>query len=189
MPALVFLILLPPLFEAALVGAIYVQARMDQTRRVDAIVVLGTTQYNGVPSPTLRARLDRAVALFEAGIAPTVIVTGGKMPGDVYTEAESGEMYLVEAGVPAGAIVLEDQGRDSWQSMNGVAGILAARDIDRVLLVSDGFHLLRLKVMARDLGFTAYATASTGSPISGGQEFGYAVREALAITAFIFGRR
>ena len=189
LPVLVFLILAGPILELALVGAIYVQARTDQTRPVDAIVVLGTTQYNGVPSPTLQARLDQAVELYRSGVAGTIIVTGGGRPGDVYTEAESGQMYLVEAGVPKQAIVLENAGADSWESMNSVAGILAARNLHSILLVSDGFHLLRLKVMARDLGVTAYATASRGSPISGSQEFGYVIREALAITAFVFGRR
>ena len=189
MPLLALAILTGPLLELALVGAIYVQARTDQARPVDAIVVLGTTQYNGVPSRTLRARLDRALELYEDGLAATVIVTGGSLPGDVYTEAESGQMYLVEAGVPEDAIVLENEGSDSWESMNGVAGILAARDLESILIVSDGFHLLRLKVMARDLGITAYSTAASGSPIAGGQEFSYVVREALAITAFLFGRR
>lgn len=188
-PLLVFTILVGPVIELALVGAIYVQARTDQARPVDAIVVLGTTQYNGVPSRTLRARLDRALELYEGGLAPTVIVTGGSLPGDVYTEAESGRMYLVEAGVPEDAIVLENEGSDSWESMNGVAGILAARDLDSILIVSDGFHLLRLKMMARELGITAYSTAAADSPIAGGQEFSYVVREALAITAFVFGRR
>ena len=189
LPVLVFLLLAGPVLELALIGAIYVQSRTDQARPVDAIVVLGTTQYNGVPSPTLQARLDRAVELYRDGIAPLIVVTGGNLPGDVYTEAEAGQMYLVEKGVPEEVILLENQGNDSWQSMNGVAGILAARNLDRILLVSDGFHLLRLKMMAGDLGLTAYATASTGSPIAGGEEFGYVVREALAITAFVFGRR
>ncbi len=186
---LVFLLLAGPVLELALVGAIYVQARTDQARPVEAIVVLGTTQYNGVPSETLRARLDRAVDLYRDGIAPLIIVTGGNLPGDVYTEAETGQMYLVSAGVPERAILLENEGSSSWQSMNGVAGILAARNLDRILLVSDGFHLLRLKMMARDLGLTAYATASTDSPIRGGEEFAYVVREALGITAFVLGRR
>lgn len=189
LPVLVFLLLAGPILELALVGAIYVQARTDQARPVDAIVVLGTTQYNGVPSPTLQARLDRAVELYRDGIAPLIVVTGGNLPGDVYTEAETGQIYLVEAGVPERAILLENAGNDSWQSMNGVAGILAARNLDRILLVSDGFHLLRLKMMARDLGLTAYATASKDSPIAGSEEFGYVVREAFAITAFVLGRR
>lgn len=187
-PILVFLVLLGPLLELALVGAIYVQARIDQSRPVDAIVVLGTTQYNGRPSPTLQARLDRTIELYRENLAKTIIVTGGSMPGDAYTEAESGEMYLVNAGIPRQAIVLENEGRNSWQSMNGVAGILAARDLQSILIVSDGFHLLRLKMMARELGITAYSTASVGSPIRGGQEFGYVVREAVAITALLFGR-
>ena len=187
-PVLVFLVLLGPVLELALIGAIYVQARTEQARPVDAIVVLGTAQYNGRPSPTFQARLDRALALYRQGLAATIIVTGGSQPGDAYTEAESGQMFLTDAGVPSGAIVLENEGRDSWQSMNGVAGILAARHLGSILIVSDGFHLLRLKMMARELGITAYSTASD-SPIRGGEEFGYVVREALAITAFVLGQR
>ncbi len=186
---LILLLLAPPVLGLALIGAIYVQARMDQTRAVDAIVVLGTTQYNGVPQAVLRARLERALVLYRDGIAPTIIVTGGGQPGDTYTEAESSQMYLVEAGIPEDAIVLENEGRDSWQSMVGVRDITEARGLDRILIVSDGFHLLRLKVMAARLGLTAFATAATDSPIAGGQEFGYVVREALAIVAFGLGRR
>jgi uncharacterized SAM-binding protein YcdF (DUF218 family) len=186
---LTFALLAPPVLGMALVGAIYIQARLDQTRPVGALVVLGTTQYNGVPQAVLRARLDRALQLYRDGVAQTVIVTGGGQPGDVFTEAEASRDYLIEAGVPERAILLENEGRDSWQSMEAVAGIVRERDIGSVLLVSDGFHLLRLKVMADALGMRAYATAARDSPIRGGQEFGYAVREAFAIAAFVVGHR
>ena len=189
MPVLIFLVLVVPVFEGTLIGAIYYQARADQRRPVDAIVILGTTQYNGVPSPTLRARLQTGLSLYRNGYAKTIIVTGGGQPGDAYTEAESGRMWLADQGVPPSAILLENSGRNTWQSMSAIPGLLAARKLHSVLLVSDGFHLLRLKLMARTLGITAYATPAAGSPITGSSEFGYVVREAAAITAFLFGRR
>ena len=183
--------LAPPLLGASLVVAVYRQARTDQTRPVDAIVVLGTAQFNGRPGPVLRARLDRALAVYEAGYAPVVVVTGGKRQGDAFTEAEASRDYLIERGVPPAAILMENEGRDSWQSMRAVARIAADRDLARVLLVSDGFHLFRLKKMAHDLGLTAYATAAEDSPIrSGGPaEFSYAVREAAGVLVYLWQTR
>jgi uncharacterized SAM-binding protein YcdF (DUF218 family) len=188
---LTFALIAPPALGLALVGAVYRQARTDQTRPVEAIVVLGTAQFNGRPGPVLRARLERALELYEAGMAPLIVVTGGRAPGDQFTEAEAGEAWLLERGVPAGAILLENEGRDSWQSMRGVAALLNERRLDRVLLVSDGFHLLRLKLMARDLGLDAYASPTTDSPIrqGSGNEFSYMVREAAGIVGHLFDRR
>lgn len=189
MAILILLILVPPVFGAALIGAIYWQARTDQTQTVDAIVVLGTAQYNGRPSPVLKARLDRALSVYNAGAAPLVIVTGGRQPGDAFTEAEAGRNYLIEHGVPEDAILMENQGTDSWESMSGVATMLKAQGLKRVLIVSDGFHLFRLKLMARDLGLDAYASAATDSPIQGSQEFSYVLREAAGVTLHLLGRR
>lgn len=184
-------VLAPPLLGASLVAAIYWQARTDQTRAVDAIVVLGTAQYNGRPSPVLRARLDRALAAYEAGSAPLIVVTGGRNPGDAFTEAEASRDYLLEQGVPEDALLLENQGRDSWQSMRRVRTLLGARDLSQVLLVSDGFHLFRLKLMARDLGLEPYGTPATRSPIrqGGGTEFGYVLREAAGVVAHVWQTR
>ena len=164
------------------------QARTDETRPVEAIVVMGTAQYNGRPSPVLRARLDRVVELWDEGIAPLVVVTGGKQEGDAFTEAEASHDYLVERGIPDDAILLEDQGSDSWESLQGVASLLKERDLDRVLIVSDGFHLLRLKKMAHDLGLRAYVTAAEDSPIRPGSanEFSYMIREVGGIGAYIW---
>lgn len=189
--AAIFTLVAPPLLGLALVGAIYRQSRIDQTRPVEAIVVLGTVQNNGQPGPILRARLERVLAVYEANMAPLIVVTGGRAPGDEFTEAEAAEAWLLERGVPAEAIVLENEGRNSWQSMRGVATILNERGLNRVLLVSDGFHLLRLKLMARDLGLDAYVTAAVDSPIrqGGGNELNYMVREAAGIVAHLWDRR
>jgi uncharacterized SAM-binding protein YcdF (DUF218 family) len=175
------------LLAFSLIAAIYVQARSDEARPVDAIVILGTAQYNGVPSPDLQARLDEALIAYQAGYAPFIVVTGGKMEGDAYTEAESSRNYLMDRGVPDSAFLTEDQGRSSWQSMQGAAAVLEEAGLHRVLIVSDGFHLFRLKLMARELGLSPVAVAASDSPIKRNSlnEFEYVVREAAATLAFI----
>jgi uncharacterized SAM-binding protein YcdF (DUF218 family) len=185
---LVFAILVPPLLAGSLLGAVYWQARTDETRPVEAIVVLGAAQYNGRPSPVLRARLDRVLELWRADVAPLIVVTGGRMEGDAFTEAESSRDYLIEHGVPETAILLESEAHDSWESMQGVARLLENRRISTVLLVSDGFHLLRVKLMARELGLTTYVTAADESPIRrwSASEFGYVVREVAGIAVFVW---
>ena len=188
---LVFLALAGVVLMASLVAAIYWQARTDQTRPVDAIVVLGTAQFNGRPGRVLQARLDRALEVYETGDAPWVVVTGGRAPGDTFTEAEAARDYLLEQGVPAEAILMENEGRDSWESMRGVAALLGDLGLSRVLLVSDGFHLFRVKLMARDLGLTAFAAPAPESPIrrGGGREFSYVVREAAATVVHLWRTR
>ncbi|MET0458416.1 MAG: YdcF family protein [Ilumatobacteraceae bacterium] len=93
--------------------------RTDQARTVDAIVVMGAAQYDGVPSPQLAARLDHVVDLWPQGLAPLVVATGGKRPGDRFTEAQASAAYLTDHGVPADAILLEDQGTSSYESLRG----------------------------------------------------------------------
>src|SRR5215213_1490957 len=151
-----------------LVVAIYRQARTDQARPAQAIVVLGTAQYNGWPGPVFRARLDRAIQLWRADYAPVVVVTGGKMPGDDYTEAEAAWACLTDAGVPPEAIVTENAASDTWESMQGIATLLRPLGIDEVILVSDGFHLFRSRMMARDVGLQAWGSPAEMSPIRTG---------------------
>jgi uncharacterized SAM-binding protein YcdF (DUF218 family) len=175
----------------SLLGAIYWQARSSESHPVDAIIVLGTAQYDGRPSPALKARLDAALEAWNTGAAEYMVVTGGKMAGDRFTEAEASRTYLVDHGVPESAILMESNGRNSWQSMQGAAAALAPVDGERVLVVSDGFHLFRLKVMARELGLDPIAKAATDSPIrpNSANEFNYIVREAAATVVFLFGHK
>ena len=138
------------------------QSHEDENRSADAIVVLGAAQYDGEPSGVFKARLDQAHYLYEEGLAPTVIVTGGKQEGDRFTEAEAGEMYLVEQGISADRILGETDGRTTLESLQAVQTMAEEQDIDTVLLVSDPLHLERIKRMAYDLGFenayTSYAS-------------------------------
>jgi uncharacterized SAM-binding protein YcdF (DUF218 family) len=152
--------------------------RADQARPVDAIVVMGAAQYDGRPSPQLAARLDHVVELWQAGLAPVVVVTGGNRPGDRFTEAESSTAYLVDRGVPADAIVGEDEGSTSWESLRAVADLLGPLELDRVLLVSDPFHSLRIRLMAEQLGLEAYTSPTRTSPVGGWSAFQHHLQEA-----------
>ena len=152
--------------------------RSDQARPVDAIIVMGAAQYDGRPSPQLQARLDHVVGLWDRGLAPIVVVTGGNQPGDRFTEASASAAYLTEHGVDADAILQENRGRSSWESLRGAAMILRDRGAHRVLLVSDPYHSLRIRLMAEDLGFVAYVSPTRTSPVQGTAEFGKELKEA-----------
>ncbi len=124
-------------------------ASHDRAARADAIVVLGAAQYRGKPSPVLRARLEHAVELFAQGFAPRLVLTGGVAEGDIASEAAVSRTYVLQAGVPDSAILLENGGRTTEQSLAAVAHLLKARGMERVILVSDPFHLFRASVVAR----------------------------------------
>lgn len=148
---------------------------------VDAIVVMGAAQYDGRPSPQLAARLDHVAELWPEGRAPLVVVTGGKRPGDRFTEAETSAAYLQERGVPASAIVLEDQGRTSFESLDGVAQLLGERGLGDVLIVTDPFHSLRSKLIAEQVGLTAHVSPTPTSIVRGGDELTRELQEAAGV--------
>lgn len=181
--ALTLGVLAIPLLVLGVMTAIYWESRNDEAQPVDAIVVMGAAQYNGVPSEVLRARLDHALNLYRDGYAPYIIVTGGNQPGDVSTEADTGAEYLLDSGVPPDAILMENEGHDTWESMQGVARVTEGSGIQTVLIVSDGFHLFRSERMANAVGFDAYSSPAPNSPILpwSGNEFSYVIRETGAV--------
>jgi uncharacterized SAM-binding protein YcdF (DUF218 family) len=140
------------------------QGDRDEQRPVDAIVVLGAAQYDGRPSPVFEARLEHAVGLYEAGVAPLLVVTGGKAEGDRTTEAAVARKYAEKHAVPASAIIGEDHGRNTLESLKGVAALLRERDLRRVVFVSDRLHMLRVLRIAQDLGLEAYGSPTATSP-------------------------
>lgn len=135
-------------------------SRSSGRDRAEAIVVLGAAQYNGRPSPVLKARLDHALELYEAGAAPEVWVTGGRLPGDTFTEASASASYLIAAGIPEDALQLESQGTSSWESLAAVARILRQEGITDVLLVSSPYHALRIEQIAAEVGLDGDASPS-----------------------------
>lgn len=171
------------LMVLGLVAAIYAEARGDEARAVDAIIVLGAAQYNGQPTDVFESRLQHGLDLYNQGLAPVIIVTGGKQEGDTYTEAETGQQWLLDRGVPQGAILMENKGRDTWDNIRGAREAARGRNIESVLIVSDGFHLFRAERMAEAVGFDAYTSPAPDSPIRPWSrlEASYVIRETVAV--------
>jgi uncharacterized SAM-binding protein YcdF (DUF218 family) len=141
------------------------QATLSEARPAGAIVVFGAAEYNGVPSPVLQARLDHAFDLEEQGLAPLVITTGGPGGDPHFTEADVGRDYLIQKGVAEAKILSENRGETTLESVEGAARLLRSRHKQTCLVVSDGFHLCRIKLMFRTQGITAYGCPAPGSPI------------------------
>jgi uncharacterized SAM-binding protein YcdF (DUF218 family) len=144
---------------------IYVQGQRDDQRPADAIVVMGAAQYDGRPSPLFAARLDHAVSLYLAGLAPNLVVTGGKADGDRTTEAASARAYAIARGVPPSAILVEDGSRTTRESIHAVSQLLRDHHLADAVFVSDRPHMLRVLRMAADDGITAWGSPTATSPI------------------------
>jgi uncharacterized SAM-binding protein YcdF (DUF218 family) len=158
--------------------------------RADAIVVLGAAQYDGEPSPVFRGRLDHAALLYEQGRADRVLVLGAGQPGDRFTEAEAGMMYLVEQGVPADAIWPVPEGHTTFESLEAAAPVLFDAGLVSAFLVSDPWHNARVERMAGDLGIDGHASATWRSAATSQEKRlqGY-VRETFAYLYYrVFGR-
>ena len=154
-------------------------ANRDGARPSQAIVVLGAAQYNGTPSAVLKSRLDHAAVLYEAKTAPIIVLTGGRLPGDAFTEASASAGYLRRAGIPASALQLESDGRNSWQSLAAAARFLRKEGITKVVLVSSPYHSLRVERIAAEVGLEGHASPATGAP--DGTTFGHLLHETLAV--------
>jgi len=151
-------------------AAVLVWSSRDEARPAQAIVVLGAAQYAGKPSPVLRARLDHALDLWNRHLASLLILTGGTGIGDTTSEAAVGRNYVRKHGVPDTVILIENAGRTTSESMRAVAGMMEARGLQTALLVSDPFHMWRLRILARRFGFTPYTSPTQTSPISPNRE-------------------
>jgi uncharacterized SAM-binding protein YcdF (DUF218 family) len=158
-------------------------ARQDYAAPAQAIVVLGAAQYDGRPSDVLHARLDHTLGLWRRGLAPVIVVTGGRQPGDRFTEATASAEYLLSQGVPDSKVLREVSGHSSWQSLAAVAGFLDDRGINDVLLVSDPFHSYRIRAIASELGMRGLPSPTRTSPIRGSAVVPHLLRETLAVAA------
>jgi uncharacterized SAM-binding protein YcdF (DUF218 family) len=127
----------------------------DGARPSDAIIVLGAAQYDGEPSPVLAERLDHAYELWDEGLAPMIVVTGGRQPGDRFTEATASYNHLRDLGVPDHDILKEVDGTNTWEQLAASARFLADRDVTDVILVTDDYHAYRVEAIAGELGLNA----------------------------------
>ncbi|HEU5033137.1 MAG TPA: YdcF family protein [Mycobacteriales bacterium] len=177
-------------YLAVIAGRIWWVARQDDHPRSDAIVVLGASQYNGTPSPVFAARLDHAKALYDEHVAPRIVTVGSKQPGDNFTEAIAAQNYLVARGVPGNAILPVSRGHDTLQSMRAVHAAFTRHGWHSAVLVTDPWHCLRARTMARDTGIDAQTSPERTGPAvdSRGTEVRYIFRETIAYAYYsIFG--
>ena len=174
-------------YTAYRIGA---QGNRDEARPADAIVVLGAAQFNGTASGVFAARLDHAVELFKRGIAPYLVVTGGKQPGDRTTEAATARAYARAHGVPDDRILSEDRGRTTLESLQSVAGLMRSHELRSAVFVSDRTHMLRVLRMATDLRITAWGSPTQTSPtdLDPTRRTRAVLHELAGLVAYYFGR-
>ena len=177
-----FGILLLLVYLGATLFQVWSASRRDDARQAEAIVVFGAAQYNGRPSPVLRARLDHAASLYEDDLAPTIVVTGGQQPGDTTNEATASAAYLRrQYGIADEDILREVSSENSWQQMASAANELRKRDKEQVILVTDPFHAARVQAMAEELGLDSHVSPTRTSPIGGTRELKHFARETVAV--------
>jgi len=177
---ILILVLLLAVYFAVTTVQVWLTSRLSEPQNGEAIVIMGSAQYNGVPSPDLLARLQEAAAVYRMHLAPLVIATGAKEPGDNFTEAETEASWLEQHGVPRSA-VFQVGGRTTWQSLSLAATLLKSRGLSHVLIVTDGFHEDRCLAISSELGLQAKPVPASNSPISGWSAFPYFMKEAAAV--------
>ncbi len=163
-------------------------ARQDDRPRSDAIVVLGAAQFDGRPSSVFKARLQHARALYEDGVAPRVVTVGGSRPGDRTTEADAGAAFLRERDVPAIAV---PQGSNTLSSLVAVRALMRENGWASAVVVTDPWHSLRSRRMARDQGIDAQTSPTRAGPSvrTRGTQVRYIARETAAYLYYrVFGR-
>jgi uncharacterized SAM-binding protein YcdF (DUF218 family) len=166
-------------------GQIQYYAERDEARSADAIAVFGAAEYDGRPSPVLRARLDHALDLYARKLAPLVITLGGGDEGDRNSEGGVGHDYLLAHGVPEMAVIAETQSDNTAESAARLAVIARANHLDRIVVVSDGTHLFRIHALCEHNGLIVYTSPRpVGRSISRQESFSRTAHEILSYTAW-----
>jgi uncharacterized SAM-binding protein YcdF (DUF218 family) len=170
-----------------LYGLIRRTAARDDAQQADIIIVFGAAQYNGRPSPVFKARLDQTAGLFKSNYSKRIMTTGGHGPDARFTEAEVGRDYLVKLNIPSQCIFTEPSASTTLGSINKVLEFLRLEHLDRVIAVSDGFHLFRIKQIFRDNQIAAYGSPARHSPIESNlkSRTWASLREVLVYSAYL----
>lgn len=174
------------IYGTYLYGQIRDYAVRDEAHPADAIVILGAAQYNGRPSPVLKARLDHAYDLYKHGLARTIITTGSYGPDPNFSEAQVSTHYLVQRGIDVASIMTDQGSGSTYDTIQAVSGVLKAKGWKTALVVSDGFHLYRAKRMFADNGIVTYTSPAPNSPIEleASQRFWHSLREVVLFSAY-----
>jgi uncharacterized SAM-binding protein YcdF (DUF218 family) len=177
---ILFVVLIAAIYFVVTFVQVWLTSRESDPVPSQAIVIMGAAQYNGVPSPDLLARLEEADTLYKEHLAPLVVATGAKEPGDHYTEAETEASWLEQNGVP-GSAIKEVGGRTTWENLTLAEPVLKQLGITRLLIVTDGFHEDRCLAISSQLGFDPKPVPATQSPIKGWSTFPYFMKETAAV--------
>jgi uncharacterized SAM-binding protein YcdF (DUF218 family) len=155
------------------------QSTRDEAQPADVILVLGAAEYRGRPSPVLRARLDHALELYSRKLAPRILTTGGAGGDPVYTEGGVGRSYLIAQGVPSESIIVETEGESTVQSTAMAAEIIDRMGLHSVIVVSDGYHVYRVKKMLEIRGLKVYGSPRKESAIDPLKQRWNSVKQAI----------
>ncbi|RXT05216.1 YdcF family protein [Ammoniphilus sp. CFH 90114] len=146
----------------------------------DCLIVLGAAVWNGKPSPAMRERLDVAIELYQNGMAPRIIVSGGVGRGE-YSEAEVMRDYLAKQGVPQEDVLIEDRSTSTWENLTFSQDVMKNHGLKSSIIVTHGFHTYRALMMARDIGIKASAEPVMLTPLN---VVYYTLRECLALAEY-----
>lgn len=138
------------------------ESTVDEARQADAIVVLGAAEYRGKPSPVLQARLNHALLLYLKGLAPYILTTGGAGGDPDFTEGEVGRAYLIRHGIPSEAIITNAEGATTAQSVDAAAETMHRMNLRSCIIVSDGYHIFRVKHLLEAQGIRVYGSPRPG---------------------------
>lgn len=155
------------LYLAIVSLTVWMAGNIDHGRDADVIVVMGAAQYDGRASALLESRLEHALRLWnDEGRAPLIAVTGGAMEGDRFTEAAVGRKWLIDKGVPDSAIISEDVGRSTWESIEALASVLRDNSVRTAIVVTSDYHAARSALTLEDEGFTVSTSGASSARFS-----------------------
>jgi uncharacterized SAM-binding protein YcdF (DUF218 family) len=137
--------------------------KTDYRRPADAIVVFGARAYaSGRPSDALADRVRTACDLYHDGYASRLIFSGGPGDGEI-TEPEAMRRFACSLGVPAEAIILDEQGVNTDATVRNTCGLFRVFGLRRVLAVSHFYHLPRVKMCYQRHGAVVYTVPARES--------------------------
>lgn len=166
---------------------IALQSTRDESRRADVIIVLGAAEYRGRPSPVLESRLRHGLKLFSEGLARYLLTTGGSGGDARYTEGEVGRSYLIQKGVPSESILVEPEGATTAQSMDAAAEMMHSMNLHSCIVVSDGYHIYRVKRLLQAQGIEVYGSPRVAKPMNSLERRWLYLRQALGFMLWQLG--
>jgi uncharacterized SAM-binding protein YcdF (DUF218 family) len=174
-------------YLAYIATMIHRQSQTDEAQPADVIIVLGAAEYRGRPSPVLKARLDHALELYRRNLAPRMMTTGGAGGDPVFTESTVGRDYLMKNGVPPEAIIVEPEGESTVHSTTAAAEIMQRMNLRSCLVVSDGYHIFRVKKILEKRGIRVYGSPRPAPPQVGWRHRWLTLRQAVGYLLWSMG--